>query len=51
MRTVDPGEVFLSSGNLAPISGLISGFAQLVGIALQYGVPLPKPVQARRYEI
>jgi len=38
-----PGEVFLKLGKPgSTISGLIDGFTQLMSIALQYGIPLPK---------
>ncbi len=42
-----PGEVFLKLGKPgSTISGLIDGFTQLMSIALQYGVPLPKLIQS-----
>jgi ribonucleoside-diphosphate reductase alpha chain len=42
-----PGEVFLKLGKPgSTISGLIDGFTQLLSIALQYGVPLPKLINS-----
>ena len=42
-----PGEIFLKLGKPgSTISGLIDGFTQLMSIALQYGVPLPKLIQS-----
>jgi ribonucleoside-diphosphate reductase alpha chain len=42
-----PGEVFLKLGKPgSTISGLINGYTQLLSIALQYGVPLPKLIES-----
>jgi ribonucleoside-diphosphate reductase alpha chain len=42
-----PGEVFLKLGKPgSTVSGLIDGFTQLLSIALQYGVPLPKLISS-----
>ena len=42
-----PGEVFLKLGKPgSTVSGLIDGFTQLLSIALQYGVPLPKLIES-----
>ena len=42
-----PGEVFLKLGKPgSTVSGLIDGFTQLVSIALQHGIPLPKLIES-----
>lgn len=42
-----PGEVFLKLGKPgSTISGLINGYTQLLSLALQYGVPLPKLIES-----
>lgn len=42
-----PGEVFLKLGKPgSTISGLINGYTQLLSLALQYGIPLPKLIES-----
>lgn len=42
-----PGEVFLKLGKPgSTVSGLIDGYTQLLSLALQYGIPLPKLIES-----